>query len=330
MASSPSQPASTLRALTGIKPTGTPHLGNYLGMIRPAVELSRRCEAFYFIADYHALTTLHDAEALRRHRLEIAACWLACGLDPERTILFNQSDVPEVCEIAWMLSCVTGLGLLQRAHAFKDAQARNRDICAGTFFYPVLMAADILAYDSTGVPVGRDQKQHVEMARDMALMFNGRFGDCLVLPEPLIRDEVALIKGADGQKMSKSYGNVIPLFASARDLKKQIMQIVTDPTPLEEPKDPERCTVFSLYKHFATPEEVEALAARYRAGNFGYGHAKLALIDVMERELAGPRERFASWMASPSGVEEILREGGFKARKIARCTLDRMRSAAGF
>lgn len=317
------------RALTGIKPTGSPHIGNYLGMIRPALNLARNWEAYYFIADYHALTTLHDRDALRRYKLELAASWIACGLDPDKTVLFCQSDVPEVCEIAWLLSCVTGLGLLQRAHAYKDALSKNKEINTGTFFYPVLMAADILAYDSHGVPVGKDQKQHVEMARDMALMFNNQFGDCLVVPEPIIQEDVAIIKGVDGQKMSKSYGNTIPLFATPKQIKKLVMQIVTDPTPLEEPKDPEKCTIFSLYRHFATPEQIQDLDARYRAGGFGYGHAKLALLEVMESTLGEPRERYIELMASPARLHKVLGNGAEKARSIARLTLDRMRSATG-
>jgi tryptophanyl-tRNA synthetase len=327
--STPSKQAARRRALTGIKPTGTPHIGNLMGMYKPAIALSRSWDAFYFIADFHALTTLHDPAMLRSHTLEVAATWLALGLDPAKSVLFRQSDVPEVCEMAWLLSCVTGLGFLQRAHAYKDAVAQGKEINAGTFFYPVLMAADILAYDSNGVPVGRDQKQHVEMARDMAIMFNHTFGDCLVVPEPIIQDEVATVKGLDGRKMSKSYDNTIPLFLPPKKLKALVMRIVTDPTPLEEPKDPEHCTVFDLYRLFASPEQVDAMARRYRAGGFGYGHAKLALFDAMEEALREPRERYDALMASPRTVEEVLAQGASRARSVASTTLFRMRNATG-
>lgn len=317
------------RALTGIKPSGTVHIGNYLGMIRPAIGLAEHHEAYYFIANYHALTTLHDAAAMRRYSLEAAATWVALGLDVERSVLFLQSDVPEVCELSWILGCVTPLGLLQRAHAYKDAQAKGVEISAGTFGYPVLMAADILAYDSSLVPVGRDQKQHVEIARDIAIGFNHLFGDVLTVPEPVIRDEVATIVGLDGRKMSKSYGNVIPLFSSARDLRKTVMRIVTDSTPVEDPKNPDTCSVFNLYRLFATPAQVEALAARYRAGGMGYGHAKQDLFDVMNTALEGPRERYQELMASPARIEEILATGGERARTLARSTLSRVREATG-
>ncbi len=317
------------RSLTGIKPTGMPHLGNYLGMIRPAIQLTEDCEAFYFIADLHALTTQHDREALRRHTLEVAATWLALGLDPTRTLLFRQSDVPEVTELCWYLSCVAPLGLLQRAHAFKDALAKGREITSGTFFYPVLMAADILLYDSDVVPVGRDQKQHVEMTRDMAVAFNFHFGDVLRIPEPRIRDEVAVIPGLDGEKMSKSRGNAIPLFLEPRPLKQLLLAIKTDSTPLEEPKDPERCTVFNLFRLLASPEETADLAARYRAGGFGYGHAKLALFDLFERHFAEARERFGHHVAHPADVDDVLATGGRRAREVAMRTISRVRDSVG-
>ena len=317
------------RALTGIKPSGTPHIGNFLGMIRPALELSLEAEAFYFIADYHALTTVRDPQLLQHQTLDVAATWLAFGLDPERTVLFRQSDVPEVCELAWMLSCVIGLGFLNRAHAFKDAQARGREINAGTFYYPILMAADILAYDSTLVPVGKDQKQHVEMARDMAMAMNHHYGDVLVVPQPVIRAEVSTIVGTDGQKMSKSYGNVLPLFERPKRMRKAIMRIVTDSTPLEAPKDPDRCSVFALYRHFASPEQVRELAARYRAGGLGYGHAKQELFEQIEATLAEPRRKYQQLMADPQHIQRILDAGRDRAKPVAKATLERVREAVG-
>jgi tryptophanyl-tRNA synthetase len=325
----PSASARAPRSLTGIKPTGMPHLGNYLGMIRPALEMSSSHQAFYFIADYHALTTIRSKEELRRHTLEVTAAWLALGLDPARTVLFKQSDVPEVCELAWFLSCVAPLGLLERAHSVKDAKARSKEINGGTFFYPVLMAADILAYDSDVVPVGKDQKQHVEMARDMAIAFNHYFGDVLRIPAPVIRPDVATIPGTDGRKMSKSYGNTIPLFLPTKQLRKAIMRIKTDSTPLEEPKNPESCSVYELYRLFASPEMSEDLARRYRAGGLGYGHAKQELFEVMEAYFAGPRERFQHYLAHPETINDILEDGGDRAKSVAGATLSRLREAVG-
>jgi tryptophanyl-tRNA synthetase len=327
-----------VRALTGIKPTGTPHIGNYLGMIEPALALTQRgsriTEGLYFIADYHALTTLHDPVMLRQHSLDVAATWLALGLDPSRTCLFAQSDVPEVCELSWMLACMIGTGVLERAHAYKAAQDRKLDqewgINVGVFTYPVLMAADILIYDSNVVPVGADQRQHVEMARDMAQAFNARFGQTLVVPEVLIREDVKLIAGLDGQKMSKSYNNTIPLFAPPKKLRKIVMSIVTDSTPLEDPKNPDTCNVFALYRHFSTPDQQATLAARYRAPGMGYGDAKQMLYEAMEARLAEPRERYMYLLDHGVEVEEVLVQGSQRARSLARQTMERVRNAAGF
>lgn len=331
------------RALTGIKPTGTPHWGNYFGMIRPALELAEVTqEAFYFIADYHALTTVRDRVALRRDSLEIAAVYLACGLDPDRIVLFRQSDVPEVCELSWILSCVTGIGLVERAHAYKDARAQGKDVNFGVVTYPVLMAADILLYDTEIVPVGKDQVQHLEMARDMAGYFNQQFlgetgydeqgrwdGKGLRRPESLVRETTATVPGTDGQKMSKSYDNVVPIFASKAEMKKRIMSIVTDSTPLEAPKDPTTCNVFALYRLIASPAECEALAARYRGGNFGYGHAKLALLDKA-LEVFGPmQERYDAFIADPAALEAILLRGATRARAVATPVIERVRAAVG-
>ncbi len=319
-----------MRALTGIKPTAQPHVGNLLGMIQPALALGSSHDAYYFIADYHALTTMHDAEGMRRFTREVAATWLALGLDPARTCLFAQSDVPEVTELAWLLACVTGIGALERAHAYKSAQDTGKDISVGTFSYPVLMAADILAYDSNAVPVGRDQKQHVEMARDMAQAFNSRFGEVFVVPEPLIRDDVATIPGLDGRKMSKSYGNAIEVWLPSKQLRKKVMSIVTDSRGVDDIKDPDTCNVFGLYKHFATPEQIAALAARYRQPGLGYGHAKQELFEVMDAQLAPARERFEALMASPGEVETVLAAGAERARGVAKGVVGRAREAVGF
>jgi tryptophanyl-tRNA synthetase len=319
-----------VRALTGIKPTALPHVGNLLGAIDPALRLQGSYDAYYFIADYHALTTLHDAARLRAHTMEVAATWLALGLQPTRTTLWVQSDVPEVTELAWLLACVTGMGALERAHAWKAARDRNEDIGAGTAFYPVLMAADILAYDADVVPVGKDQKQHVEMARDMALAFNSRFGDVLKLPQALIQDEVATIPGLDGRKMSKSYNNTIELFAEPKALRKKVMSIVTDSKGVEDPKDPDTDNVFQLFRLFAPPDAVAELSERYRAGGLGYGHAKQACFEAMEARLSEPRARFHALMSDPRELETVLEDGAQRARRVASDVLARCRAAAGF
>ncbi len=318
-----------MRALTGIKPTAQPHVGNLLGMIEPALRLQESHDAFYFIADYHALTTLHDAERMRNYARDVAATWLAFGLDPTRTALFAQSDVPEVTELAWLLSCVTGMGGLERAHAYKSAVADGREINVATFTYPVLMAADILAYDSHAVPVGRDQKQHVEMARDMAISFNSRFGEVFVVPEPLIRDDVATIPGLDGRKMSKSYGNTIEVFLEPKPLRKKVMSVVTDSRSMDEVKDPDTCNAFALYRLFATPPEVAAMRARYLAPGLGYGHAKEALFAVMERRLGPARARYSELLAAPAELDAVLVDGATRARRVAAEVVGRARAACG-
>ncbi|MEL6182047.1 MAG: tryptophan--tRNA ligase [Myxococcota bacterium] len=321
------------RSLSGIKSTGIPHLGNYLGMIRPAIELQEEFEAYYFVADYHALTTVHDADEMRQSTYEVTSTFLAFGLDPTRTAFFRQSDVPEVTELAWMLSCITSMGLLERAHAYKAAKDRGEGGSAshGLFAYPVLMAADILIYDSHVVPVGKDQVQHLEMTRDMAQRFNHIFGETFVLPEARVREEVMVIPGIDGRKMSKSYNNTITPLASKKKLKKQIMQIVTDSTPMEEPKDPDTCNVFALYKLFSNAEEQAALAERYRTDpKFGYGHAKLALLEKVDTHMAPHRERYQAVKDDHDHLEDVLRNGANKARKKAREVLGRAREACGF
>ncbi|HPY62778.1 MAG TPA: tryptophan--tRNA ligase, partial [Kiritimatiellia bacterium] len=266
-----------MRILSGIQPSGKLHIGNYFGMMRPAIELQQRGEAFLFIADYHALTTVADAAAMREGVRDVALDFLACGLDPERTAFYRQSDLPEVHELAWLLSNVTPLALLERCHSYKDKLAKGIAPNHGLLAYPVLMAADILIVQANVVPVGRDQKQHVEVTRDLAIKFNLAFGDTFTIPEPQIADAVAVVPGLDGQKMSKSYGNTIEIFGDPKATRKRIMSIVTDSKTLEEPKDPDTCNVFRLYKLFATEAQQADLAARYRAGGMGYGTAKKEL-----------------------------------------------------
>ncbi len=322
------------RALSGIKPTGSPHLGNYFGMIQPAIALQDSHDAFYFVADYHALTTGRDAKVLRDASREITATFLALGLDPARATFFRQSDVPEVLELTWQLACVTGTGLLMRAHAYKAAEDKGEAgvLPAGTFFYPALMAADILAYDSDVVPVGRDQLQHVEMAQDMGGHFNAAYGNVLKRPEPAVRAEVPTIVGTDGRKMSKSYGNTIDIFATEKNLRKAVMSYKTDSKGLNDPKDPDGCNVFSIYRLVATPAEIEAMADRYRnppPEGFGYGHAKAALAEKLLEHLSPARERYASWMSRPDDLEDVLRQGAAKARPVARAVVERARAKVG-
>jgi tryptophanyl-tRNA synthetase len=331
------------RVLTGIKPTGTPHIGNLLGAIRPALQLADEgLEAMYFIADYHALTTVHPpdckADDLRQLTYEVAATWLAAGLDPERTLFYRQSDIPEILELAWIFSCFTSKGWMNKAHAYKaivaDREAQGEtDVDAGInmgiYTYPILMAADIIAFDVDLVPVGKDQVQHVEIARDIAQRINHAYGkELLRLPKAKIDDNTAIVPGIDGRKMSKSYGNQIPIFASPKATKKAVNQIVTDSSPPEAPKDPDSSIIFSIYKAIATPEETRALAERYRAG-IGWGDAKKALLDRLETEVGEARARYDALMADTSKIDALLAQGAAKARKTARATLDRVRSAIG-
>jgi len=324
---------SRKRSLSGIKPSGDPHIGNYLGMIRPAIALQDNYDAYYFVADYHALTSTHDGAAMRSYSYDITATFLAFGLDPARAVFWRQSDVPEVCELTWVLSCMASMGLLERAHAFKAARDRGEEgsISHGVFAYPVLMAADILLYDSDVVPVGRDQVQHVEMARDMAQRTNHIFGEgTLKLPESLVKEEVHTIIGTDGRKMSKSYSNTIPVFLTAKQLRKACMGITTDSTPLEDPKDPDSCNVFALYRLFASPQQRDDLAARYRAGGLGYGHAKQSLFEAMEAHLGPARERYNELRADEPALEAVLSNGAERAREVARPVLARVRERIGF
>ncbi len=318
-----------MRILTGIQPSGTPHLGNYFGAMRQVCDLQSKGESFLFIADYHALTTNPKPDELRERIVELALDFLACGIDTERTVFFRQSSVPEVCELMWILNTFTPMGLLERAHSYKDKIAKGFAPNNGLFSYPVLMAADILLYRSDLVPAGKDQKQHLEITRDIAIKFNNEYGDIFTVPEGYIPEQVAIVPGLDGQKMSKSYNNTIPIFAPEKALRKTVMNIVTDFKGLEEPKEPDTCNVVALYKLFATPEEVAEMEARYRAGNYGYGHAKQALFEKMWAFFEPMRARRAELDANLDFVHELLRKNGERARAEAAKTLDRVRRAVG-
>lgn len=330
--------APRTRVLSGIQPSGTKHLGNYFGAIKQHIELAETFpgEAYYFIADFHALTTLRNAEEMRAATLELARTYLALGLDPEKALLFRQSDVPEVTELAWLLATVTGMGLLERAHGYKDKLQRGIKPTVGLFTYPVLMAADILIYDATLVPVGKDQIQHVEMTQDMATHFNETYGlgkDLLLRPEFRL-SEAPYVTGTDGQKMSTSYGNTLPLFESGKRLKKLVGGIVTDSTALGEALDPERCNVFALLKLFLDATELERVREHYRTARrdgepFGYGHAKLMLADCIERHFAPARARREHLLQHPEEVEAVLRRSAERARIAARATLERCKTACG-
>ncbi len=318
-----------MRILTGVQPSGIPHIGNYFGAIRQSIELQAKGEAFIFIADYHALTTSPDPKALRENVFNLALDYLACGLDGEKNVFFRQSDVPQVTELMWILNNITTVGFLERAHSYKDKIAKGFVPNAGLFTYPVLMAADILLYQSNLVPVGKDQKQHLEITRDLAIRFNNEHGNIFTIPEGFIPENVAVVPGIDGQKMSKSYNNTIPIFAPEKAMRKIIMSIVTDSTPMEEPKDPEKCNVVALYKLVASPEEVEAMKEKYRAGNYGYGHAKQALFERLWEYFAPMRAKRAELAANPDYVWGILKNGAERAAAEADKTLDKVRTAVG-
>jgi len=318
------------RVLSGMQPSGNPHLGNYLGAMRQHVAMQEGNECIYMIVDLHALTTVRDPELMRKYTLELAMDYLALGIDPEKTIFFKQSDVSEHTELAWILSTQTALGVLERAHAWKDAKAKGKkDPTVGLLTYPILMACDILLYNPDEVPVGKDQKQHVEMARDMAEKFNRLFGDAFKLPEPVIKEDVKTVPGTDGQKMSKSYGNTIEMFAEEATLKKQVMSIKTASTPLEEPMNPDDDTVFYYYSMFSTPEETEAFKGKYLAGGFGYGNAKKQLLEKLLDYFADARKKRVELENNLDYVEEVLKKGGERAKEIASATMDDVRKKIG-
>lgn len=320
------------RILTGIQSSGRPHLGNLLGAIIPAIELSRKSgnESFFFIADLHSLTTIKDAKVRAENVRAVAAAWLAFGFDADKNLLYRQSRIPEVCELTWYLNCFTPFPMLANAHSFKDKADRLADVNAGLFTYPVLMTADIILYDANIVPVGKDQRQHVEIARDIASAFNNLYGDTFVVPEARISEDVMTIPGTDGQKMSKSYNNIIDIFLPEKELKKQVMSIVTDSTPMEAPKNPDKDNVFAIYSLLATPEEKNALREKYLAGNFGYGHAKQALLDLILQKYTREREQFNYYMSNADALEASLKKSEDKARVIANKLLKTVREKLGY
>jgi len=317
------------RILSGIKPTGKPHIGNYFGMMRPAIEWQDKGEAFYFIADYHALTTVFDPVKLREYSRGVALDFLACGLDPAKALLFRQSDVPAHTELAWLLSCQTPMPMLENAHAYKDHLAKEKTPSHGLFAYPVLMAADILIYDSDIVPVGKDQKQHVEITRDLATKMNGIYGPIFKVPEASILPTVATIPGLDGQKMSKSYDNTIELFLEEKTLKKKIMGIVTDSTPVETPKDPATSSIVALYRFFAPETDVEKMEADFRAGGVGYGDFKKRLFGAIWEYFSSMRTKRAELAADPGYVDAVLKAGAERASSTANQVMERVREAVG-
>jgi tryptophanyl-tRNA synthetase len=318
-----------VRYLTGVQASGALHVGNYFGALRPAVELQEKGEAFYFIADFHALTTVQDPKTLHRNVRNVALDFLACGLDPAKACFFRQSDVPVVTELAWILSTITPMPLLERCHSYKDKLARGLPASHGLFAYPVLMAADILLYDSDVVPVGQDQKQHIEVTRDIAVKFNEIYGEVFKVPEPDIRKEVATVVGLDGQKMSKSYGNTLEIFSEEKILRRKIMGIVTDSTPVEAPKNPDQSTIVELYRVFAPADQVTRMENEFRAGGVGYGEFKKQLFEAVWETFAPMRKRRAELESNPDYVDQVLANGAARASHVAERTMERVRKAVG-
>lgn len=318
-----------MRILSGIQPSGKLHIGNYFGMMKTMISHMENSELYVFIVDLHALTSVHDRERLAQGTVEAAADFLALGLDPEKCIFWVQSDVPEVCELTWILSTIAPMGLLERCHSYKDKVAKGISPSHGLFAYPVLMAADILLYQAQQVPVGKDQKQHLEVARDIAQKFNNEFGETFVIPEPAIDKNTATVPGIDGQKMSKSYGNTIPIYLDGKPLKKQIMAIETDATPVEDPKNPDTCNLFQIFKLFAPVERTEEVRNLYINGGAAYGYIKLELLDLISDYFAGARARKASFLDDPGEVRNIMKKGADKAREKASLTIDLVRDRVG-
>lgn len=320
------------RILTGVQSTGTPHLGNLLGAIMPAIEMANQPEndSFIFIADLHSLTQIKDAKILKQNTYSVAATWLACGLDIERSVFYRQSDIPQVTELSWHLSCFFPYQRLTLAHSFKDKADRLEDVNSGLFSYPMLMAADILLYDAEIVPVGKDQLQHIEMTRDVASRFHSKMGEVFVIPEAKVQKDSMYVPGTDGEKMSKSKGNTINIFQTDKKLRKEIMGIDTDSTPLEEPKDPDTCNVFALYKIMASDEQTTEMRKNYEAGGYGYGHAKQALFDLIKEKFQQPREKYEYYINNPEEVDKALEVGAEKGRKVANQVLKKVRAKAGY
>jgi len=320
------------RILTGVQSTGTPHLGNLLGAIMPAIEMANQPDndSFIFIADMHSLTQIKDAETLRQNTYSVAATWLACGLDIERSVFYRQSDIPQVTELSWYLSCFFPYQRLTLAHSFKDKADRLEDINSGLFSYPMLMAADILLYDAEIIPVGKDQLQHIEMTRDVASRFHAKMGEVFVMPEANVQKDTMYIPGTDGAKMSKSKGNTINIFQTDKKLRKQIMSIDTDSTPLEDPKDPDACNVFALYRIIASEEQISEMRKNYEAGGFGYGHAKQALFEVVKEKFQQPREKYEYYINNVTEIDKALEVGAKKAKEVANKVLEKVRAKAGY
>jgi len=320
------------RILTGIQSSGRPHLGNLLGAILPAIRLSKQPgnESFFFIADLHSLISIKDASQRKENTQAIAAAWLACGFDGDKDVLYRQSRIPEVCELTWYLNCFTPFPMLANAHSFKDKADRLSDVNAGLFTYPVLMTSDIILYDANQVPVGKDQKQHVEIARDIAASFNGLYGETFVIPDVVIENQVMTVPGTDGQKMSKSYGNVVDIFLTDKELRRQVMSIVTDSISIEAPKNPDTDNVFALYQLLATPDEVESMRSKYLAGNYGYGNAKQELFECILTKFSDERRAFDAFMRHPESLEQKLLEGEERARSVAKGVIDRVRRKLGY
>ncbi len=320
------------RILTGIQSSGRPHLGNIMGAVMPAIELSRNPanDSLFFIADLHSLTSIKDPGIKRDNTYAVAAAWLAFGFNTDKNLFYRQSRIPEVCELTWYLSCISPFPMLANAHSFKDKSERLSDVNAGLFIYPVLMAADIILYDANFVPVGKDQRQHLEMARDIAVSFNNQFGETFVVPEARISEAVMTVPGIDGQKMSKSYNNIIDIFLPDKELKKQVFSILTDSTPLESPKDPDKCNVFALYSILAPEGDTKILREKYLRGNYGFGQAKQELLDLILQKFRQERELFKEYLGNIPLLEKKLREGEDKARVIASQVLERARKALGY
>jgi tryptophanyl-tRNA synthetase len=323
------------RILTGIQSSGSNgevHLGNILGAIKPGIELSKKPEneAFFFIADLHSLTTVKDAKVREANVYAVAAAWLAFGFDTDKNVFYRQSDVPEVCELTWYINCFTPYPMLANAHSFKDKAENLSDVNAGLFDYPVLMACDIILYDAEFVPVGKDQKQHLEMSRDMASSFNHKYGETFVVPEPLIDERVMTIPGTDGRKMSKSYNNYINIFLPDKQLRKVVMKVETDSTSMEDPKNPDTCNVFAIYSLLANADQIVEMRKNYEGGNYGYGHAKQALFELIIETFKVPREKFWALMEDKTKIDHLLAEGAKKASAVARPVLNRVRKKLGF
>lgn len=329
---------SKQRVLTGITTTGTPHLGNYVGAIRPAIQASERADvqSFYFLADFHALIKCHDPDMVHQSTREIAATWLALGLNTENAVFYRQSDVPEIPELCWMLTCMAAKGLMNRSHAYKASVDANKEagedpdfgITMGLYSYPILMAADILMFNANKIPVGKDQIQHVEMARDIAARFNHHYGEHFVLPEALVDDNVAVLQGLDGRKMSKSYGNTIPLFLPEKQLKKSINKIVTNLLEPGQPKDADTSTVFQIWQAFATPEQTASMREAFAEG-IAWGEAKKQLFELINEQVGEAREKYEALLANPTHIEEVLQKGAIKAREYSKPLLEKVRSAVG-